>query len=901
MTNESAGGVAAATSREFASGQKVFGRYTLVKVLGRGGMGIVWLARDEELERDVALKFIPDLMIQDRAVFDQLKRETKRCLELTHPHIVRIHDFIHDERSGCISMEYIDGETLSNLRAEKEQKVFEPNELSEWTIQLCEALDYAHDHAKVIHCDLKPANLMVNQRGDLKVSDFGIARSLGDSVSRLTMEQGRSGTLVYMSPQQLGGERGTHLDDIYSLGASVYELLTSKPPFYSGNIDRQICERVAPPMTERRKEFNIEPALVPQVWEDAVAACLAKDPSQRPQSAAEVTQRLQLTAGQTRIRRAPGKRSNKKALLVGGIATLSVLVLAGLYFGVLKRQAKPVSHAASIPDKSIAVLPFENLSANQENSYFTDGVQDEILMNLAKIADLKVISRTSVMQYKNTATRNLREIAQQLGVAHILEGSVQRAANRVRVTAQLIDARTDTYLWAERYDRDLADVFAIQSEIAKAIANQLQAKLSRSEKAAIEKPPTVDLAAFDLYSRARTLMLTMSFSARTKDILLQAVDLLNQAVARDGKFFLAYSQLAFANDILYLINLDHTAARLAAGDAAVQAAVRLRPDSGEAHLVLAGHLYRAYLDYDRARAEIAIARRTLPNDPMIFELAGQIDRRQGRWEESRRNFEREAELDPRNLYILQQIALSYQLLRRYVEMVAVLDRALAIAPRDVDTRVARAQIDLDSHADPRPLHTTIDTILTEDSTAATTLADTWLNLAFCERDSAGVGRAMVALSTNTYRVDAVLLSRSFIEGLMARVRGDTAAARAAFTTARAQQEELVRAQPDYGPALCMLGLIDAGLGHKEDALREGRRAVELLPVTRDAINGAHMIEFFAIICAWTGEKDLAFEQLMTAVRLPGWLSYGLLRLHPILDPLRGDPRFEKIVATLAPK
>src|SRR5437867_13403074 len=285
VSNQRAGDVMGATSREFASGQKVFGRYMLIQVLGRGGMGIVWLARDEELERDVALKFLPDLMIHDRAVFDQLKRETKRCFELTHPHIVRIYDFVHDERSGSISMEYVDGETLSNLRAEKERRVFEPDEIADWISQLCDALDYAHNHAKVIHCDLKPANLMVNQRGDLKITDFGIARSLADSASRLTAEQSRSGTLVYMSPQQLNGERCTHLDDIYSLGATIYELLTSKPPFYSGNIDRQICERVASSMIERRKEFNIEPAFVPQVWEKLVTTCLAKDPSHRPQSA----------------------------------------------------------------------------------------------------------------------------------------------------------------------------------------------------------------------------------------------------------------------------------------------------------------------------------------------------------------------------------------------------------------------------------------------------------------------------------------------------------------------------------------------------------------------------------------------------------------------------------------
>src|SRR6266478_2853608 len=443
------------TQREFAGGQQVFGRYTLIKVLGRGGMGVVWLARDQELERDVALKFLPNLMMQDHAALDDLKRETKRCLELTHPHIVRIHDFIHDERSGCISMEYVDGETLSNLRAEKERRVFEPDEIAAWISQFCEALNYAHDHAHVIHCDLKPANLMVNQRGSLKVSDFGIARNLNDSVSRLTAQQGRGGTLIYMSPQQLNGERCTHLDDIYSLGATIYELLASKPPFYSGNIDRQICERTAPSMTERRKELDIEPALVPPAWEETVAACLAKDPTQRPQSAAEVAQRLQL-AGPATVSTISIQRRNRKRILVGGIAVLCIVALTGLYFGVLKRPTKAVSRAAAVPEKSIAVLPFENLSAEKENAFFADGIQDEILTLLAKIADLKIISRVSVMQYKSGGARNLREIGQQLGVANVVEGSVQRSGNRVRVNAKLVDARTDRELWGQTYDRDLA-------------------------------------------------------------------------------------------------------------------------------------------------------------------------------------------------------------------------------------------------------------------------------------------------------------------------------------------------------------------------------------------------------------------------------------------------------------
>src|SRR5205823_13147257 len=299
---------------------------------------------DEELEREVALKFLPDVIVHDRALLDELKRETRRSLELTHKNIVRIHDFVFNETSGCISMEYVDGKTLSNLRAEKEQKVFEPNELGGWTSQLCDALDYAHNQARIVHRDLKPANLMVNRSGDLKISDFGIARSLGDSVSLLTREQGRSGTLVYMSPQQLDGERGTHLDDIYSLGATLYDLLTSKQPFYSGNIDRQIHGRNAPSMTERRKVLYIEPALVPQVWEDAVAACLAKDPVRRPQSAAEVAQRLQLAPAQTRaITTVPGKSSSRKVLLGAGVAAVIFLALAGWYFGILNRQTKPVA------------------------------------------------------------------------------------------------------------------------------------------------------------------------------------------------------------------------------------------------------------------------------------------------------------------------------------------------------------------------------------------------------------------------------------------------------------------------------------------------------------------------------------------------------------------------------
>jgi TolB-like protein/Flp pilus assembly protein TadD len=592
--------------------------------------------------------------------------------------------------------------------------------------------------------------------------------------------------------------------------------------------------------------------------------------------------------------------------LVWLTVTLAVIAAGLLAFQLMRTKpatmtavsTAPKTASATVQEKSIAVLPFENLSRDPDNAFFTDGVQDEILTDLAKVADLKVISRTSVMQYKTGAQRNLREIGQQLGVAHLLEGSVQRAGGKVRVNAQLIDARTDAHQWAENFDRDIADVFKIQSEIAKAIADQLQAKLSPSEKTAIEQKPTSDLTAFDLYNRAKNILLTTSFNANVQSLYFQAVDLLNQAVARDPSFFEAYCQLAYANDNLYFLGNDHTPARLALAEAAIQSAFRLRPDAGEAHLARAENLYRGYLDLDGALAELDIARKTLPNDSRVPELTGYIIRRQGKQEESIKNLLRALELDPRNFFILEQIALSYQNLRRYPEMVAMLDRGLTIKPGDVEIGTTRASVDLDWKADTRQLHQKLQSL---NSDAIKNVADTWFECAIAERDPEAAERALSALGETDIGLDAVYLNHEFAKGLIARMTKDETKARAAFTAARAKQEKLVQQQPNWGPAVCVLGLIDAGLGRKDEALQEGRRAVELLPTEKDSINGVHMIEYLAMIAAWVGDKDLACEQLAKAIKLPGTISYGQLKLLPYWDPLRGDPRFEKIVASLAPK
>jgi len=588
--------------------------------------------------------------------------------------------------------------------------------------------------------------------------------------------------------------------------------------------------------------------------------------------------------------------------IIGVLAIAVVLLLTDRF--VLRHGVNETT-AVQIAEKSIAVLPFENLSSDKENAYFTDGVQDEILADLAKIADLKVISRTSVMQYRSGLARNLREIAQQLGVANVVEGSVQRSGNRVRVNAQLIDTRNDAHLWAQTYDRDLADVFAIQSEIAKAIADQLQAKLSPNEKKAIDRPPTNDVVAFDLCARAKNLIVTSSSSGLNKADLLHAIELLNEAVARDPSFFDAYCQLADAHGQLYQAGLDHTPARLELSEAAVAAAARLRPDAGETHLARARNFYQGHRDYDAALAELDLARQTLPNDARIYQLMGFIQRRQkGRYEQSTRTLEHAIDLDPRNVLTLNQIAtFNYARLGRYADAKSAWERLLAITPDDVTAQVGRARVDFDWKAETQPLHQTIDLIRATNPPALQSIADIWLLCALAERDAASATNALIAAGDKPINLSSedVFFSRPFAETIIAHMKHDDAAAQTAFKAARVEQEKIVQAEPNYGPAVCVLGLIDAGLGRKEEAIREGRRGIELLPVEKDLPHGMDLIKYLAMIAAWVGDKDLACEQLAIALSGPSSLTYGELKLMPWWDPLRDDPRFEKIVASLAPK
>jgi len=870
-----------------------FDDYELLKEIGRGGQGVVYRARQKSLNRTVALKVIGVSQWATEAHLRRFRLEAEAAASLNHPFIVPIHEI--REGDGCcyFSMNLVEGGQLDEVVRREPIPIRRAAEL---IAKLARTVHYAHEHG-ILHRDIKPGNVLLDAEGEPHLTDFGLAR-LVETESTVTRTTEVLGTPSYMAPEQANGNNValTSATDIYGLGAVLYQLLTGHPPF----VGRTTYETVRLVLeTDPRQPRLLNPK-VDRDLSTICLKCLEKDPQRRYASALSLAEDLERWLRREPIRARPTGvfTHGRKWLQRNPTTAFSILSLAGLVaaVGVIIWKSDLIH---SPPTTGIAVLPFENLSENKENAFFADGVQDDILTKLAKIADLKVISRTSVMQYRGA--RNIRQIGDALRVSHVLEGSVRRNADKIHLNTQLIDARTDTHVWAEEYDRELNDIFAIQSEIAQKVAEQLHAKISPTEKHSIEQPPTADLTAFDLYTRAKNLFLAATLSNSGKPELLQAADLLNQAVARDPAFFQAYCQLVWTHDLLYILGHDHTPARLAAAEAAVEAAFRLRPDAGEAHLARAENLYRGYLDYDGALAELEVARQSLPNDSRVFELTGYIERRRGKHEEGLRSLERAVVLDPRNIFTLQQIAGSYLYLRRYDGEKSTFDRALAIEPNDVVTKVGRATVELDWKGNAQPLHQMIDSIRATNPTAIQQIADSWLSCAFLERDFAAAKDALIAAGQNPpYNEETVHFNRPFVEGIIARMTKDEAKARSAFIAARAEQEQSVQAQPNYGPPLCVLGLIDAALGRKEEALREGRRAIELLPVEKDAINGPVMIEYFAMIAAWLGDKDLACEELATAIRYPSPVSYGRLKLLPFWDPLRGDPRFEKIVASLAP-
>jgi serine/threonine protein kinase/tetratricopeptide (TPR) repeat protein len=871
-----------------------FGDYELLEEIGRGGQGVVFRAWQRSLSRTVAVKIIGVGQFATNAHLKRLRREAEAAAKLNHPGIVPIYEVGERDGTNYFSMRFVEGDRLDEL---VNHGPVSPRRAAELIAKVARTVHYAHEHG-ILHRDVKPGNILLDADGEPHLTDFGLAR-LVEHGSTVTGSMEIMGTPSYMAPEQAVGNNAgvSTATDIYGLGAVLYELLTGHPPFAG----RTTYETIHLLLDSEPREPRLWNPKIDRDLSVVCLKCLEKNPKNRYSSAFELAEDLErwlwhepicakrsgfFTYGRKWIQRNP---------TLAALIMLSVILAAGL--GAMIWQRESIRQIGA----GIAVLPFENLSDDKEDAFFADGVQDDVLTKLAKIAGLKVISRTSVMGYRGK--RDVRQIGRSLGVSHVLEGTARRSGGKVHVNTQLVDTRTDTGVWADQYERDLKQAFAIPSEIAQKVAEKLHAKISTAEKQDIERKPTVDLTAFELYAQARILLSAPIFSATGDANLLRAIDLLNQAVTRDPAFFQAYCQLAYAHDLLYFLGHDRTPERLAKAEAAIQAASQLFPDAGETHLARAENLYRGYLNYADALAQLEVAARTLPNDPRVSELVGYIKRRQGRWGDAIQDLERAADLDPRNVFTLEQLALSYQLLRRYAKGESVLDRILTIEPNNLEVRAARAFVELDWKADTRPLHRLIEEIRTTNPNATSTIANYWLFCALAERDAAGARDALVAAGNNpiTLANENVVFNRHLAEGIIARMTKDDAEERSALADARAEQEKIIEAQPNYGPAFCVLGLIDAGLGRKEEATREGRRAAELLPLEKDAVGGAEVLKYLTVIAAWVDDKDLAFEQLALVTDRPSSISYGQLKLLPFWDSLQADPRFEKVIASLAPK
>ena len=592
------------------------------------------------------------------------------------------------------------------------------------------------------------------------------------------------------------------------------------------------------------------------------------------------------------------KRVPLLSILLGGLL-LAVGALFFLYSRTPKPESGPaatVSSAAPISDKSIAVLPFENLSKDEENAFFAGGIQDEVLSNLAKIADLKVISRTSVMKYKTGPERNIREIAKMLGVAHVIEGSVQRAGNRIRVSAQLIDARNDNHLWADHYDRELADVFAIQSEIAQSIADQLRAKLSATEKASIRNKPTADLAAYDLYSQARAISM-YSDPTGYEHSLARKIELLEKAIQHDPNFALAYCDLAKAHQ-----DFDFGKARhLVLAKQTLDTALRLGPDLGETHRELGRHYYNSG-EYDRALEELKIARNRLPNDAEVLRVLSDIERTRGQWNESLVNIQQAHGLDPRNGEITHWVWTTYSLMRRYKDAEQFLNKAFAEDPEyPFWFPIYWAELKL-AQGDPAGANA-VFMRLPRDFSPPDYMWTLRATVALSLRDYDEVARVLAAAPV----MDATRFAfigtppQSWFDGLIAQLRGDQKKAKEIFSAARKNYDEWWGDKPKNAQYYNRVARLDAGFGRKDDAVREARRAVELEPISKSAEYGPAFVRYLAMVYVMVGERDLAIKELEPVAKIPAGPSYGDLRFNPIWDPLRGDPRFEKIVASLKPQ
>jgi serine/threonine-protein kinase len=874
--------------------------------LGAGAMAITYRARDTVLNSIVALKVIDRRIAKVPGVRSRFLREARAAAQIRHPNVARVSHYGEQDGECFYVMELVEGETLeARIRRDGAMSLAPALEVIEQTARALAAAEACG----VVHRDIKPSNIMLESdpggwAAIVKVIDYGIAKILHPEAERGAdqTQAGFIGTPAFASPEQFAPSEQMKIDtrsDIYSLGVTFWYLLSGRVPFV-GRTLREVAAKQAEALPLEQLKNTRVPARVIALLQ----SMLSVDPAKRPQTARELLSAIHRCY--IKFSREARTRQKRAAFVVAGLA----LIVAGISGAAWMYQR---AQSFTAVERSIAVLPFENLSANGEDTYFTVGMQDEITDDLAKLAGMKVIGSQSTRSYLPGKERNVHAIGRDLGVRHLLEGTVSRDHEQMRVALHLIDLRDGSRPWTETYERPMKDVFALQSEITQAVAARLKAGLSPNETVALNEPSTVDLSAYDLYLRAQAIERLVRDTAEEASVMQQKISLLNEAVDRDPKFVLAYCALATAYDKLYQTkditpvekrNVDYRAL----AEAALEKARRVAPAFGPVHLALADHFVLALNDLEQGRLEIDLARQTMPNSATLEATAGLIARRQNRWDDAVRAIERAVALEPRAAESLFDLANMYRLTRRYDRFDGMMARLLGVLPpnRSATYRVFRAFGPLESEGELGPLRAAVATVTPEEDANGAIRDLHNLILALWSHDPDSVSSISARAEETTFVFNGVKYPKSWYEGLAARMRGDKNGAQAAFAAARLEVEKAVLADASDGRALSLLAMIDAGLGRQEQAVQEAEHARDLVTFESSAVNAPIVRCNLAAVYAWNGQFDFAISELDQLVNrpagsnLPAQPTYGDFRRDPLWDPLRNDPRFTAIMKRLAP-